>query len=325
VEIILNFVQTMFHLWDSIDKNGFNLMNGKIEPINATIWENGPLFVRIKAFIKFILQNGQQFEYELQYELWLNEKMVRIKVIGSLPMQCSLLTRFEFNENINNYFYGTPYHYDLHYPMKFGYPPFQITFEATHRYFAPLSANNKFMAAIIHEAVPTWGAMDNKVYGVLMRNSNEVNNGTNPSDNYTQIAEFAIRIPLQLTHPNTGQLLRESLNYATPLDCCLNTGHYHSKNYSLAVIKPQNAFILSMKFGTLNPKNLYVRVYHGLNIPTPISIQFDERLLSHYQNVRMVSALEKPFRNATKNRHVSIHGDRISFVATRALTTIEFC
>jgi len=250
--------------------------------------------------------------------------MVRIKVTGKMPQHSSLLSKFQFSSSpIKNYYYGTPYHYDLHEPFAFGADPnFAITFEATHGFIIPMSSNGTILGAIYHSSLPAWGVMGNQLIGALIRNGIEIHNGTNPFDSFEHTVYYAIRVPSTLQDPSTGQPLRESLAYSNPLIPELSQSSSLPTEYSMITVEsPPSAFVMAVKRGTFSPKNIYIRVYQPLNKPTTVVLDLDPKILAGNKAVSIVSSMERALK--IPDSPVTIIGSKISFTALRALTTIE--
>jgi len=249
--------------------------------------------------------------------------MVRINVTGKMPQHTSVFTKFQFSSsNIQSYYYGTPYHYDMHEPFAYGVDPtFTMTFEATHKFIIPMSSNGTILGAIYHSSLPAWGVMGNLLIGALLRNVNEVNNGTNPSDSDEHSVHFAIRVPSNLQEPSTGQPFRESMAYSNSLFSTLSQSNLPSSYSLVSVVSPPSALVTVVKCGTFSPKKIYLRVYQPLNKPITVVLNLDPKLLEGNNGIAIVSSMERPLK--TPDSPVTISGSQISFTSTRALTTIQ--
>ena len=145
---------------------------------------------------------------------------------GVAEENTSVLTNFKFPSKIENYWHGTPYHWDTKQPGSFGYEPyvhlflffnyfshvndrdFQVIIEATHNFIIPYSSSSgTALGGIYHSSVPAWGVLGDTLIGVTLRNTPEVscaNKGAAGSDYGVHIIEYALRVPSGLSAPITG-------------------------------------------------------------------------------------------------------------------------
>jgi alpha-mannosidase len=303
----------------------FPILDGTSEALGASVLEKGPIRVTVLAKFKFTPKNsGKSFVYDVRYSLITNEKMLRISVTGYMPEHSSLFTKFSFARSIDSYYYGTPYHYDEHVPFAFGYDAdFKITFEATHHFFLPRDSTGNFLCAVYQSSVAAWGTKQNELVGALLRNVNEVNNGTNPSDSRIHTVSFAVRIPDGLDSPSSSLPFKEALAYASPpASSATNSSSSLPSLYSLLTVDPPSILVTVVKQGTFHPDNVYIRVYNPTNGPVSVTLIVDPRLLANSKNVSIVSSMERKLKNGSPKVTVSA-GGKISFVAERSLYTLE--
>lgn len=125
--------------------------------------------------------------YTLVYSLRADEPFLRMSLTGaSLPSSVTMVA-FQFPRTVSSYMHGTPTHWDHKAPRPFGkQADFQVTvcqlpflplylphfkMEATHDFIIPQSDDDSLLGAVYHTSSPSWGVLDDTLYGVLLRDS----------------------------------------------------------------------------------------------------------------------------------------------------------
>lgn len=167
-----------------------------------------------------------------------------------------------------------------------------------HDFVIARDASGSALGAVYHSASPSWGALNNTLFGVLLRNSPGgtphcngilsldphqrhhlmyLGYGADGSDEETHSVLFAIRIPTGLSSASTGQPLREARSFHTPLNVIATSrssgGKPIAKEFSIATnTNPTSGVIVSAaKAGSFDAGALVLRLYNPTNKPVRYS------------------------------------------------------
>jgi len=133
----------------------------------------------------------------------------------------------------------------------------------------------------------------------------------------THSVQYAIRIPTGIEDPATGQLLRESRSYNTPLIALLKpvASNVPGLQVSLASVNAPS-MITAAKAGSFDPTAVVLRVYNPTNKPLPITLRVNKLL--GLSNLKYASALE-----VTESATIPFGNHVVARIkAAHALTTI---
>eukprot|EP01128_Nolandella_sp_AFSM9_P007690 TRINITY_DN4291_c0_g1_i1.p1 TRINITY_DN4291_c0_g1~~TRINITY_DN4291_c0_g1_i1.p1 ORF type:complete len:821 (+),score=113.42 TRINITY_DN4291_c0_g1_i1:743-3205(+) len=303
---------------------GFDPYTVKVLTYAPIVVEQGDLRAKVQMQLEVSDPSGSfsTRNYTLTYSLSATEAFLRMSLEGVALPSSSVLTSFSFAESISHYTHGTPTHWDRKEPFAFGrQSDFLVTMEATHDFLIPESAGGDLLAAIYHPASPSWGVIDQSLYGVLLRDSPGgagcPGYGADGTDQASHLINYAIRVPSGLTSPSTGMPQREARAYHTPL--LVATGHAGpSTHYSLAKVTGNDmVFLTAAKRGSFDPTQAVFRIYNPTNKNVSVSITFPKSLLNATTRVSLATALERPLKTLT-----SVHEHTLTISLANAVTTV---
>lgn len=281
---------------------GFSDYNPTITPLSGSIIENGPVRVTAQASIR-VQTSTWTNEYTLTYSVVASEPFVRIAVTGAASDYTAVVTNFRFRDQVDFYQHGTPYHWDTKTPFPYGYQSdFNLTIEAVHDYFVPYNRGGEALGAIFHNASLAWGASGVDVVGVILRNSPSdcAGKGAAGHDALTYTITYAVRIPSHLSHPSSGQVLKEARSYNNPA-----VGYYIGNaqfktmppSFSLATLQsPESGIITVAKPGEYEDSSTVFRVYQPTNSAQQVRVTLADTF-SETSTAQVVDALEEPLPN----------------------------
>lgn len=258
----------------------------------------------------------------ITYTLRQGEPFLRISTTGSLPYYYTAMVKFPLNLPIDNVTAGTPYHWNSMTPLPYGNnTSFNATMWATHDFVVP-SASGTPLAAIYHGSTPAWTSMGSDLYGVILRNTPPTGYGSCGTDSDPHTQEYALRIPLDITSPEDGELLREARKFNTPMHAVTITntsGGTLPSTYSLAMAS-DNTLITAAKWCYNDPNALILRVYQPSN--APIS-GCRLKLANSTTTCAPVSALEIPIVNAKVQASSTGSGTQYELTLPSAVATFK--
>ena len=268
--------------------------------------------------------NGTLIPYTLIYSLRQGEPFLRISTTGTAPDPYTVMVKFPLQNQVNSIDVGTPYHWNTVTPMTYGNFAFNATMWATHDFVIPKDASGTALGAIYHKATPAWTSVDNTLYGVILRNtpgSGCMNYGADGSDNLKHTQEYAIRIPSGITNTSSGNPLKEARQYNTPmiaLSAPTSGAGNLPTSYSLAV-PSGNSLITAAKWSNVNSNDFILRLYQASNMSLSETISVAKTPVAS----NIVTALEKPFVNATNNGSCSMSNNKVNVMMPKAVATVK--
>jgi len=308
---------------------GFDDYNPQITPQDGVSLENGPLRVTVQASIDVKTVSWLK-TYTIQYSLAANEPFIRVSVIGSAADFTTVLSATKFNDIIDTYEHGTPYHWDYKSPFPYGKQnDFKVTFEAAHDFVLVKNSAGSVLGAIYLNSTPAWGVSEDNttLYGVILRNSPNGcgSKGATGHDADTHTVTFAIRTPSQLLTAVSGQPLQEARAFHTPLIVKYVPNFSATtlpQTFSLAsIVSPKSGIITVAKLGEYDGNSVFFRVYIPDNAPTPITISLSSIFSASKYDALITTSLEE----ATSTVIPVQWGNQttISFKPAGALTTVQ--
>ncbi|WP_415401572.1 hypothetical protein [Tateyamaria sp. SN3-11] len=300
----------------------------------ALVTETGPLRVTLETMVNATVTN-QTFSYKRTYSLVLGEPMIRMSCSGVAPSSdanfsgTSVMTRFVLPFAVNRMSYGTPNHWTSMPPVQSWDGP---QFLPTHNFAIPLRQDGTQALAIYHNSMPPWGYDDNgALLGNLFRNNpyqGQGQYGAQSPDRGMHTQFYALRVPTGLCGPDTGQPLRESLAFKSPLKgrvvSNLST-QTAPETFSLASINgPSPAIITAAKPSwKAGSGDTIFRIHQPTNTSQTVSMTVGTAG-SAPTGATGVTALENPLSAEASGRlHLSVNQNTVTFYATRAITTLS--
>jgi len=197
---------------------------------------------------------------------------------------------------------------DYKQPYPFGTKDdFKVTFDAVHDFIIPEADDGTTLAAVYHAASPAWGVQQDTLYGAILRNTPEVScadKGAAGSDSRIYDIHYAIRVPSGLATPTSGQPLREARAYHTPLRAVFLDQIKSTPvptEYSLGhVVAPSSVVISSVKKGTVEKDNTFLRIYSPENRPVDVQLNVDTKIVQG-SVIRRATALEEEGENVVSD------------------------
>jgi len=304
---------------------GFDLINIQIVPGNAVIVENSTLRISVTTYFTVNYPLGSN-TYSYTYTLIPGEPFLRIQLTGLAINYSTVFTSFRFPSQITRYIHGTPSHWDYKTPYPYGLQPdFQVTMEAVHDFIIPES-NGIPLSAIYPSATPAWGVLGDTLYGAVLRNSPSDcgYKGAAGSDPSVHTIHYAIRVPGNLSHAQSGQPLREARLYQSPLravymDQIINP----SAGFSFfSVTNTEAVLVNTVKRGSKNEGKLILRIYNPSNGEVMMNFQFNS--LFQFKQVNITTALEEDEELGRRGKLVVLHDEQsYSFLSKNALGTLS--
>ncbi|GJM11264.1 MAG: hypothetical protein DHS20C11_35400 [Lysobacteraceae bacterium] len=347
----------IYNFGNELDPNGFSPISGQMTSSDAMVIESGPLRATFKAQITFSdgVSTGR---YEVIYSLVVDEPMVRIEMIGSVPLPpdpsnppsgvkpYAVAVRFPFANggtspaSVDGMVRGTPYHWDQQLPEAYWAAP---TFQAIHDFLVP-SVGGVFQGAIYHSDIPAWAIdEDGAMIGCILRNTPSVypwpvaleGRGANGTDFGTHSHRYALRIPQGLNvAQSTLDALKESVSLATPLHASPAFVPHAGVDYShpvtvsfpaalsLATVVGDNAILTVAKAGQQNPESLILRLYQASNTTQTVTVSLAGYVSAtgdQEPTVVEVNALEGSMAGS---QPLPVNSGQVTVTMDRALATL---
>ena len=284
--------------------------------LGGRLIENGPYLWHFEGTIR---NDANALTLTVEYFLYYNEPLVRVRITGSAGQQAtSVVTCWNVTDASGNppagMSYGTGNHWNGRAVTPYWYGP---TFRPTHDYLTLLEQGNEDgnpIAAVYHVGMRAWALVQSQLLGILFRNAPGTNRGAAGTDTAVHTQNFAYRIP-GVGGAATCQPLQESLavqqrqrvapvvTTAPVLDTLGETGMLASMqepNAIIRVARAQEGSGGAPTDTTLNggplPFSFVLRIYQPTNATTGtwnVNVPFLETN-GAAPSVSLVTALEDP-------------------------------
>jgi alpha-mannosidase len=302
------------------------------DALNLRGAEKGPVRIRIPTVVSFQV-NGQSYKFTRVYELFENDRMVRVSIEGKAPTFTSVFLRTPITFLQPMVTYGTPYHWDDHIPAPY-WPGY--TFFAAHN-FVTLTSLEGLNIAFYSSMLRAWALDGTVVVTALFRNTPGGachGYGADGSDSDSHRVSLAFRVPSGLSSASSLIPLSESLAYSTPLMMSKinQVGVPTNSNYYMRVVNangslsPRNAIITSIKPSEARPSTeVIIRVYSPTASPqNPIHLKLDSvyTRINHRGTLTPLTALENPLPEGDLSVTISSQRDQ-TFTMRAAIVTLS--
>lgn len=286
-----------------------------------SIIDSGPLITTYQGTTRFKKDQGF-IDYTFEYSLRSDDDQLIVKINGGAPKTTSVLVSFELESPVKDVKYGTPYHHDSHFPVKYWR---DFTFHSIHNYLALIDGDNKIMTSFAQSSIRGWAFEkgNNKVYAALYRNtpsSSCANYGADGSDYENYTYEFAIQGGSGLTKEN---LHRRALTFNTKPNSRVIQRSSFAPIESVSLFhfeENDGPIITAAKHGEFKKDSVIVRFYAEVVEGEPKSSKLIS--LNAIASVKVVNALEDPIDDDSVI--VSIVDDHtLSITQKYAIGTVE--
>ena len=339
--------------------------------VSLTQLEDGPIRVSVQVSGTLTFPSGPPtVPFDVVYRLVVGEPFLRMETTSHAPDQsvvcpgCSVIVSFPFGAAtpITELVYGTTAHWDRRRPRHnflswtaqptdspdsppstpspssrvSGAPPDvqDITFEPTHDYVMPLTADGTALGAIYHASTPGWaisldgGSLD----GCILRNAPSGGQAAQGTDVATHTQIYAVRVPSGLAMPGSGcghgTPFGEALlhnNPATGMPIPADTSATLPTSMSIAATTSPTAIITAAKAGTVHPHQMILRLYQPTDTNLDhVEVEVDPLIAAVFQDAGIlkasaVTALEVPL---TTGQAITTTNRTLALTMPHALATV---
>ena len=297
--------------------------------------EQGPLRARA-LFTGSVKIDRDSYQYTIAYELYANDKALRVTVHGAAPSYYSVMARVPFVLPAECLTYGTTAHWDTRAPRSFFLwdPAWdanfeKMTFEPTHELVVGrLNGDGYQVGGIYHYATPGW-AIDSSgaLLGCILRNTPGGGNGAQGTDNDPHTVSFAIR-PGSMGLPEYAAwgeniALSEALDLHNPLvavELPETSRKALGSTMSILHTKDERVLVTAAKAGTVSPDSMIVRVSKPPNYGLDSAVvNFDPNIAAGYRDGNFIAA-----RSATALETAASQNDVTSTTATSVTVDLPY-
>jgi alpha-mannosidase len=324
--------------------------------LSLTQLEDGPVRVSVRVSGTLTFPSDiAPVAFDIVYRLVVGEPFLRIETTSRAPDPSgvelpgwSVMVSFPFGGRspIAELAYGTTAHWDQRAPRHnfldwaanskpSAAPPGvqDITFEPTHDYVLPLTADGTVLGAIYHASTPGWAIASDgsSLYGCILRNAPSSGQAAHGSDTATHTQTYAVRVPSGLPLPGAGSGLGtpfgEALllnNPATGLAIPANTSQALPASMSIAATTSPAATVTAAKAGTVRSGQMILRLYQPTDTTLDVEVDIDPLLATQFQDAgtlqaSAVTAMEVPL---TTGQTITTTSRTLQLAMPHALATV---